>query len=208
MNGIIHADILEWIHHYGYFGLTGLLVLGIVGLPLPDETLLMAVGYLVYRGKMLYVPSLLAGIAGGVVGITISYALGVLIGYALLLHAGRIFHLNEKRLQMTEKWLDKYGGYALFGGFFIPGVRHAAAIVAGLGNMSFARFAFFSYLGATVWVIVFITLGRFAGPHVERVSLFLHHELVWAIGVGLLALIALAIAGWRFILGKNRLKQK
>ena len=83
---IVHNDILDWFHHYGY---------------------------LVYRGQMLYFPSVLAGMIGAIVG---------------------IFHLNEKRLQKTEQWLDKYGSFALFGGFFVPGVRHVTAIVAGFGN--------------------------------------------------------------------------
>ena len=39
--------ITQWISHYGYFGLFSLLMLGIVGLPVPDETLLTFAGYLV-----------------------------------------------------------------------------------------------------------------------------------------------------------------
>jgi membrane protein DedA with SNARE-associated domain len=31
------ATIMHWIAHYGYLALFGLLMLGIVGLPVPDE---------------------------------------------------------------------------------------------------------------------------------------------------------------------------
>lgn len=205
---IVHNDILDWFHHYGYFGLIGVLVLGIVGLPLPDETMLTAVGYLVYRGQMQYFPSVLAGMIGAIVGITFSYALGSFVGRALLLKIGGIFHLNEKRLQKTEQWLDKYGSFALFGGFFVPGVRHVTAIVAGLGNMSFRRFAFSAYLGAFVWVVLFITLGRFAGSQVARISMFLHRFLEWTILFSVLASLVLAMAGWQWYRVNARQKKR
>jgi membrane protein DedA with SNARE-associated domain len=43
------STIVYWIAHYGYLALFGLLMLGIVGLPVPDETLLTFAGYLVFR---------------------------------------------------------------------------------------------------------------------------------------------------------------
>ncbi|MBA2251795.1 MAG: DedA family protein, partial [Nitrospirales bacterium] len=39
-----------WIADYGYVAIFGLLVLGIVGLPVPDEALLTFVGYLSFQG--------------------------------------------------------------------------------------------------------------------------------------------------------------
>jgi len=37
--------VFGWIMYYGYVALSGLLMLGIVGLPVPDETLLTIAGY-------------------------------------------------------------------------------------------------------------------------------------------------------------------
>ena len=68
--------VQHWIGQYGYFGIFALLVLGIVGLPVPDETLLTLVGYLLYRGKLNLAPALAAVLLGSVCGITISYLLG------------------------------------------------------------------------------------------------------------------------------------
>jgi membrane protein DedA with SNARE-associated domain len=38
-----------WIRHYGYWGIFSSLLLGIVGVPIPDEWLLTFAGYLVYK---------------------------------------------------------------------------------------------------------------------------------------------------------------
>lgn len=164
------GELVGFIHHYGYIGLTAILILGIVGLPLPDETILTAVGYFVYKGSLLYFPSLFFGILGGLLGITLSYALGVFIGRPLVVRYGRYIHITEKLLIRVEQYFEKYGAVTLFGGFFIPGVRHVTAIVAGLSGIPYGKFAFPSYLGVCVWVTVFITLGRFAGPQIAGIT--------------------------------------
>lgn len=50
--------LLPWIGHYGYPALFFLLMLGIVGIPLPDEGLLIFAGYLVYKGHLQLAPAL------------------------------------------------------------------------------------------------------------------------------------------------------
>lgn len=160
------THLLLWIHQYGYAGLAAILVLGIVGLPLPDETILTAVGYLIYRGHLDYLPSVMAGIIGGCIGITLSYAVGAWVGRPLILRLGRHLHLTERRMQRVERYFARYGGVSLIVGFFVPGVRHVTAIVAGLGGMGYARFALAAYTGVCLWVTAFITLGRFAGPQI------------------------------------------
>lgn len=172
--------MLLWVQHHGYAGLIVLLVLGIVGLPLPDETLLTAVGYLVYRGYLGYAPALIAGSVGAAGGITLSYIIGLCIGRPAVLRYGRAVGLTERRLQRTEEFVQRYGGAALVVGFFLPGVRHMSAIVAGMCRMPPLRFAAAAYTGACLWVSTFITLGRFAGPHLALAGSRLLHGYLFA----------------------------
>ncbi|KUO95757.1 DedA family protein [Ferroacidibacillus organovorans] len=161
-------DIGNVIQHYGLIGIVLLLALGIVGLPLPDETILTAVGYMVYRRELPYLPSVLAGMVGAVFGITLSYAAGAWLGKSLLQRLMRLAHRSERSLSRTSEQMERYGSYLLFFGYFIPGVRHITAILAGMTRMSFGRFALFAYTGACVWVICFISLGHFAGSRIEQ----------------------------------------
>lgn len=195
--GIVLSSLhlLAWIHQYGYIGLAGLLVLGIVGLPLPDETLLTAVGYLIYRGDLQYVPSLVAGVVGGSIGITISYVVGYRVGRPLILWAGRYLHLTEKRFARVERYFERYGALTLLLGFFVPGVRHVTAIVAGVGAMPYSRFALAAYTGVCIWVTLFITLGRFAGPQILALrALFPASDLWLALIMG--AALCLVFLTW------------
>ncbi len=173
-----------------------LLVLGIVGLPLPDETLLIAVGYLVYRGYLQYVPALLAGSIGASAGITLSYVIGLWVGRPVLLRYSRVTRLSDRRLKRAEDFVQRYGGAALVLGFFLPGVRHISAIVAGLCRMPPLRFAGAAYTGACLWVTTFITLGRFAGPHLALVGTRLLQNYLW-LAAACVAISALIWIQWR-----------
>lgn len=188
--------VLYLIHNYGYMGLSFILVLGIIGLPLPDETLLTAVGYLVYRGHLSYFPAVLAGIFGAAAGITVSYLIGRLFGRPMIVHYGKRIGLSENRLLSVEKFFDRYGGASLLIGLFIPGVRHITAIAAGLAKMDISRYAVFAYSGVCLWVTTFITLGRFVGPHMIFIERFIQQKLL------LTVLLLVFIGGLAWVLKK------
>ena len=46
------SHVFAWIAQYGYGAIFVLLMLGVVGLPVPDETLLVYCGYLISKGVM------------------------------------------------------------------------------------------------------------------------------------------------------------
>src|ERR1700729_3625173 len=69
-----HIDL--FLAHYGYFAIFGLLMLGIVGPLIPDETILVFAGILARQGRMDYLAVLVAGYAGSLCGITTSYVVG------------------------------------------------------------------------------------------------------------------------------------
>ena len=160
----------DWITRYGYFGIFSLLVLGIVGLPVPDETLLTFAGYLIFRGKLRPLPTYLAALTGSMCGITISYTLGRVTGYFLLEKYGAKLHIKMERVRKVHDWFRRIGGITLTFGYFVPGVRHLTAYVAGASELEARRFALFAYTGAVLWSATFFTLGYFLGDQWTRVS--------------------------------------
>src|SRR5260370_16420295 len=80
----MEQQVLAWIAQYGYLAIFSLLVLGIVGLPVPDETLLTFSGYLVYQGHLSLPLAFLSAFAGSACGITLSYILGRTFGLKLI----------------------------------------------------------------------------------------------------------------------------
>ena len=157
--------VQHWIGLYGYFGIFALLVLGIVGLPVPDETLLTLVGYLLYRGKLNTAPALAAVLLGSACGITLSYLLGRTTGYYLLHRYGPKVHVTPDKVDRVHGWFKRFGGLTLTFGYYVPGIRHLTAYVAGASKLEYPVFAAFAYTGAVLWTATFISLGYFLGEH-------------------------------------------
>ena len=155
--------LLSWISQYGYAALFALLVLGIVGLPVPDETLLVFSGYLIYRGRLDPRLTFLAAFAGSSCGISLSYLIGRTLGYEFVHRYGRYVRLTERRIDRVRIWFHRIGDWLLAICYFIPGVRHFAALIAGMSHLEYPTFALFAYSGAAVWVTTFLLLGYFVG---------------------------------------------
>ena len=182
--------IYEWISHYGYLGLFLLLVLGIVGLPVPDETLLTYVGYLVFRGRMRFIPTVAAAFLGSVGGISLSYGLGRTLGHQVILRYGRFLHITPSRLEVVHGWFARAGRWTLTFGYFVPGVRHLTALVAGSSNLELPVFTLYAYTGGMIWVLTFILGGYWLGEQWLNISAFADRHAISAVSVVLVVALA------------------
>jgi membrane-associated protein len=70
---------------------------------------------------------------------------------------------NPEYLERTYRFFDKYGGKTIIIARFIPIIRTFAPFIAGIGRMSYFRFALYNVLGAIIWVPMFIYAGYFFG---------------------------------------------
>jgi membrane protein DedA with SNARE-associated domain len=172
--------IFHWIAQYGYVAIFALLMLGIIGVPVPDEILLTFAGSLVFKQQLAFLPTIAAAFLGSVCGISLSYVLGRSLGMYLVNVAGRFLHVNHDKMDHVRAWYDHKGKYALLLGYFLPGIRHLVAFVAGSSKLRPTVFASFAYTGALLWSLSFVTLGYFLGeqwaetsPTIHRLSLAL-----------------------------------
>lgn len=174
----MESQIFAWITEYGYLAIFVLLIFGIVGLPIPDETLLTFTGYLIYRRELSLPLAFAAAAAGSASGMTISYALGRSFGLALLHRFGKYVHLTPERLARAHAWFERIGHWALTLGYFIPGVRHLTAYAAGMTEVAPHQFALFAYSGTVLWVTAFLGLGYFLGERWKAVELHVERYLI------------------------------
>jgi len=188
--------IAQWVSQYGYAAIFSLLVLGIVGLPVPDESLLTFAGYLVYKRNLVLIPTFAAASMGSICGISISYILGRSLGMYVLHHYGRLFHVTPDRIDRVHSWFDRFGTWTLLVGYFIPGVRHFTAVVAGSSNLRPLLFAVFAYSGALIWSATFIGLGYFFGDEWSQVLEHVQRHL--AVAACCAAIIISIYLIWRF----------
>ncbi len=185
------------LEHFGYFGIIVALIGGIIGLPIPDEVLLTYVGFNVFQGKFAYFPALFSAFLGAFGGITLSYILGIKLGLPFLHRFGPKFHITEEKINKTRNLFSKFGPYLLFFGYFIPGVRHITAYLAGINGYSYKRFSLFAYLGALTWSFTFITLGNVLGEKWNLVLVNIEKYKMIIIPVAVFITIAGGIMYWR-----------
>lgn len=185
----MEQQVLAWITHYGYLAIFFLLVFGIIGLPIPDETMLTFSGYLVYTGHLSLPLAFATALAGSITGITISFYLGRVLGMKVIHKYGRYLHITEQQLGTAHAWFERVGHWALTIGYFIPAVRHFTAYAAGISELEPQHFALYAYSGAILWVSTFIGIGYFLGERWKAVEGNIHQYLLYtgiAMGVALI----------------------
>jgi membrane protein DedA with SNARE-associated domain len=185
--------VSQFLSQYGYFAIFGLLMLGIVGPLIPDDTILVLSGIAAHEGRLELATTIMVAFAGSVCGITMSYTVG---------RTGAIFALRRipildrsigNHLPRVEHWFEKYGKWTLFFGYFIAGVRHFTAVAAGMSKLRLRTFALYAYPGGLIWVISFVAIGYYLGEGWRVVA----HRLNWsatAIAAG--AIVVAALVWW------------
>ncbi|BBH18933.1 alkaline phosphatase [Paenibacillus baekrokdamisoli] len=163
------------ISRYGYIGLSLSLALGIVGIPVPDETLLTYAGYLTSKGNLILPLVILSAFIGATIGITASYGIGARWGLPFLLKYGPKIHISHRKIESAQRWMNKYGNILLFIGFFVPGLRHLTAYLAGMSRLQLRTFMIYAYSGALVWSCLFIYVGYMLGNQWVMVKYYVHH---------------------------------
>ena len=195
---VVEQRLLGWISRYGLQAIFGLQVLGIVGLPVPDELMLTMAGTLVRAGRLPAVGTLAAAMGGAMTGITVSYLAGRFIGLAAL---RRVVHIPDELLRRVEHWFHRAGGWLLTFGYFIPGVRHVTAIAAGSSGLGYGTFAAFAYPGAIFWSSFFVTTGYVLGdrwrPAFEAIVGNVRFAIAVAAAAYVLYLVVVAVRWYR-----------
>jgi membrane-associated protein len=155
------GDLGSWL--YGLLFLIVFCETGLVVTPfLPGDSLLFAVGALATRpGSPINLPlvSLLLSVAA-VLGDAVNYSAGSRLGQKVFTsEPSRL--LDKEHLMRAHRFYERYGGKAIFLARFVPVIRTFAPFVAGVGRMSYARFALYNVTGGIVWINSFLLAGYF-----------------------------------------------
>jgi membrane protein DedA with SNARE-associated domain len=194
---------LHLVIHYGYLGLFCSMALGIIGLPIPDETILTFAGYLVSKKDLQLIPTIISSFLGSISGISISFLLGHTLGTKALNKLGRIFHFTDKNLDKTKKWFESYGSWFFLFGYFIPGIRHLTALTAGSTRINYYKFAVFAYAGGFLWSLSFILIGYFVGKkwmvYIEKI----HNHFIILIAITIFIILIYFLVRNKLVKTKN-----
>ncbi|MEE3956098.1 DedA family protein [Peribacillus frigoritolerans] len=154
------AFIDQLIENYGYVAIFIVLALGLFSIPIPDEVLVLLVGYLTKIGMLHYSFSLLAVFSGSLIGMLVSYGLGKRVGRPLLDWLGKWFRLSGILRGKAENWIEKYGALAIIVSYFVPGMRHVVGYFCGILPLPLKTYTLYAGTSAFLWSLLFLTVGR------------------------------------------------
>jgi len=181
---MIEQSMALWIGQYGYPAIFFILIGGIVGFPVPDQLLLVISGYLVLTKALSLAPTLLAAVLGSICGITLSYLLGR--GSGSYLAKTRF---GDGRLDKARNWFERFGGWTLVFGYFVPGIRNLIGFTSGMMCLKPRFFAPYAYSGAIISSLTCVGVGYFLGSQANLAM----------VSVGRFGLLAIAVSAIFFI---------
>ena len=143
--------------------------------PIPSELIMPLGGFYVHQGQLEFLPVVLAGLIGTVVGALPWYGIGRLVNEERLEKwlekNGRWIGINPKELSRSRKWFNRYGVSLVFWGRLVPGIRTLISVPAGVELMPVSPFLIWTTAGSLIWTLLLTIAGFYLGdsyPKIER----------------------------------------
>jgi membrane protein DedA with SNARE-associated domain len=159
-------SVFEVLTSLGYLGIA----LGLMIEIIPSEIVLAYGGYLLSQGKISLMGAIIAGVIGGTIAQLFIYWIGRYGGRPFLERFGKLIGIKRNHIDLSEQWFNRYGPGVIFSARFIPIVRHAISIPAGIAKMSQVKFTLYTVSAIIPWSILFIMLGEQLGGNWQRIN--------------------------------------
>jgi membrane protein DedA with SNARE-associated domain len=159
--------VTETIGDHGVPAVFGLMALESACIPVPSEVIQLFAGYLVSQNRMGLVAAILAGTLGNVVGSWVAWGVGATGGREFIERYGKYVHVTPKRMDLADRWFERYGNKVVFWSRMLPIVRTFISLPAGVARMPFGRFTLYTFLGALPWCTGLTLLGVQVGQNWE-----------------------------------------
>ncbi len=185
-----------YIERWGYPLISAMIMLGNVGLPVPEETILLAGGYFAAKGMLTLRALIPTAIASATCGDSLGFVIGRRGGRRVLLRYGGAIGVTQHRIARAEEFFERYGPWTVFLARFVPGLRFMAGPLAGAFGMPFGRFLPYNLVGAITYCSAVVTVAYVLAPGLDQV---IH---VFAMANWAVALLALGVGlglGARFV---------
>jgi len=157
-----HAALLFAALFLVIFAETGLVVFPL----LPGDSLLFLAGTVAATSGIDVHLMVLTLFVAAALGDSVNYGVGHYIG-------PKAFHrpqetrlgrwLKPEYMERTHRFYEKYGGFTIIIGRFVPIVRTFAPFLAGVGAMTYQKFLSYNLIGAALWVASLVYAGYLFG---------------------------------------------
>jgi membrane protein DedA with SNARE-associated domain len=145
--------------------------------PIPSELIMPLGGFYVQQGKLAFIPVVLAGLLGTVLGALPWYGIGRLVNEARielwLERHGRWIGISPQELHRSRNWFNRHGTALVFWGRLIPGIRTLISVPAGIEMMPFVPFLIWTTAGSLIWTLLLTVAGLVLGEGYSNVEVWI-----------------------------------
>jgi len=158
------------IHQFPYLGLFLLLALGTLGLPFPEDGILLLSGLLTAHHVIKPLPTFIVVYSGLLMTDFLLYSVGRKYGRRIVEHKRFQKILTTDRLAKLEKKFKKWGSLVVFFGRHILGLRAQIFLVAGVMRMPWKKFLIVDGTSALFTITLWGGLGYVGGNRVQALK--------------------------------------
>jgi membrane protein DedA with SNARE-associated domain len=189
-------DVLgELISHGSIYLIVLALIVAGLGVPVPEDIMLLAAGVLVHQGQVSYVEALIFCAIGVFIGDTTIFLIARRLGPSALERRPLKWVITPPRREKVEDMFARYGNVIVFMGRHMAGLRAPIFAMAGLHNMPISRFWLWDGLGLCVSAPVVIGIGWWLADKRDEMERLLG-RFEWTV-LGVLALAVGVFFLWR-----------
>ncbi|WP_269611657.1 DedA family protein [Prochlorococcus marinus] len=142
--------------------------------PIPSELIMPLGGYYVSQGQLDFLPVVLSGLIGTVIGALPWYGIGRLVNEERLEKwlekHGRWLGINPQELARSRKWFNRYGVSLVFWGRLVPGIRTLISVPAGVELMPMTPFLIWTTAGSLIWTLFLTITGFYLGDNYANIA--------------------------------------
>ena len=187
--------IVNYLDSLSYLGIFFVFIIPF--LPIPEEVLLLGIGYLVDIGDL----NIYAAIAVSIGGIIAADNMWYWLGRSHSRIAAKVINkIGEERTAVYERMLKKHTGKYVFLSRFIPGARAIGPSLAGSMNLKHKHFWPFNIMDVFLYAPCFIFLGYFFNYNLEIAMdrIISARHIVFILFISLIGLTAAYVANKKF----------
>jgi len=163
-------ETIPFIEDFPYLGLFALLILGTLGLPFPEDGILLLSGILTAHNVIRPFPTFLVVYLDLLSTDFLLYSFGKKYGRRLVEHKKFQKIVTHERLTKLEGKFKKWGALVVFFGRHLLGVRAQIFLVAGVMRMSWKKFLIVDGTSALLTITLWGGLGYVGGNSLQALK--------------------------------------
>ena len=171
------GQAVEANHLAGYAAIFAAMFLENLFPPIPSELIMPLGGFLVQQGELQFIPVVLAGLLGTVIGALPWYGIGRVINEERieqwLERHGRWIGISAAELARSRRWFNRFGTALVFWGRLVPGIRTLISVPAGIEMMPMTPFLLWTTAGSLIWTLLLTVAGMVLGEGYSNVELWI-----------------------------------